>query len=145
MMTKSKSCANLATEPRCPSEEEPVLEIESLDGDSLTDESENDLELRESQRFQYLKKTTTFSTKQQQQLQQNGGGKKNFPNTVQQQKGKKNPVKSAARQKVQMTLRYSASGTSKRKRSVKIFQQLAIGGNSILIYDGDVISGGKLW
>lgn len=149
MMSKSKSCANLTAEPSCPSfaEDEPVLEIESLDGNSLTDDSENDLELRGNPRFHYLKKTTTFSTKQQQlQKKQNGGGKMNVNNSTvqQQQKGKKNLVKSAVlQQKVQMTLRYSCNSTSKRKRSVKIFQQLAIGGNSILIYDGDVLSGGK--
>lgn len=177
VIQKSKSCANLANGDGGEDSEVDVdvgIDIESVDGDSLTDDAVDVLKGRGGRvsefprlpkkaapNFSAISQTTGGGPGKSRRWYGNGSTSTVHHHHLQQlqrqQKGSSSrklmkpfgPTTTAAangvRQKVRMTLRYTATNTNSRRspRSVKIFQQLTIGGNSILIYDGAVVAGGK--
>lgn len=117
-MKKAKSCANIvgSTHDKGDSATNDD-DIESVEGDSWSDKSSSEMQQPLAQANKYA--ATAFGKKL---------------------------IKSSSRQKVKMTLKYNGlNGATNRgaKRSVKVFQQVVSGGNSILIYDGYFVAGGK--
>lgn len=118
-LSKSKSSASISRERESDSDG-----IESLDGESLSDEGDTD----------------AYSHKAIKAL--DSGGKKYYAFDKRFVKSQ-----SSSRQRVKMTLRFNGLNNATNrggKRNIKVFQQVSVGGNSILIFDGFVLPGG-LW